>query len=233
MSGKYESHWLERQDRGPVTVVRLKTPGLVDEDTVRPAFDPISALVGEVGRSKLVLNLAAVESLSRPVLAKPVLLNRKAQAAQGRLALGHLSPAVGQSLAGTDVATLFNVYATEQEAVQSFSSEEPPGLLDLPAAVPEEAAPLPVLVVGRQPGRPGVGLLQLPGAERADLPGLRRQVVQFSPGRRPGRGPGPGAAGGLACRRAACPVDIAAALARPVGAGHLPAALHLFGEPLR
>jgi anti-anti-sigma factor len=121
MSGKYQSHWLERQDSGAVTVVRLKTPKLLDEDTARAAFDPINALVGEVGRSRLVLNLAAVEGLSSPVLAKLVLLNRKAQAAQGRLALCHLSPAFEHSLASTDLEPLFNIYATEQEALASFA----------------------------------------------------------------------------------------------------------------
>jgi hypothetical protein len=46
-----------------VTVVRLKTPKFLDEDTVRAVFDPIQSLVGEVGRNQLVLNLSAVEHL--------------------------------------------------------------------------------------------------------------------------------------------------------------------------
>jgi anti-sigma B factor antagonist len=121
MSGKYQSHWLERQDSGAVTIVRLKAPKLLDEDTVRAAFDPINALVGEVGRTKLVLNLAAIESLPSMALAKLVLLSWKAQAGGGRLALCHAPPTVAARLASKHLGGLFDVYATEQEAVQSFS----------------------------------------------------------------------------------------------------------------
>ena len=35
MPEKHGSHWLEREDVGAVTVVRLKTPKVLDEDTIR------------------------------------------------------------------------------------------------------------------------------------------------------------------------------------------------------
>jgi anti-anti-sigma factor len=121
MSSKYQSHWLERQEKGEVTVVRLKTPKLLDDDTVRAVFDPIYALVGEVGRSKLVLGLAAVEQLTSLVLAKLVMLSRKAQTGNGRLVLCQLHPTVQEALEVTRLTDLFGIYATEEEAVQSFS----------------------------------------------------------------------------------------------------------------
>jgi anti-anti-sigma factor len=125
MSRKYESPWLERQDSIAVTVVRLKTPSLVDEDAVRAVFDPINAWVGEVGRIRLVLNLAAVEDVGHLFLAKLVTLRRKVQAGDGRLALCQLQPAAQEVLEITRLTPLFNVYATEQEAVQ-FSCESRP-----------------------------------------------------------------------------------------------------------
>jgi anti-anti-sigma factor len=121
MSRKYESHWLERHDFGDVTVVRLKTPKLLDEETVRAVFDPIYALVGEVGRSKLVLSLAAVEQLTSLVLSKLVMLSRKAQAGDGGLVLCQLHPTVQEVLEVTRLTDLFGIYATEEEAVRSFS----------------------------------------------------------------------------------------------------------------
>jgi hypothetical protein len=39
MSEKHGSHWLEREDFGEVTVVRLKVPQLRDDDTTRDLFD--------------------------------------------------------------------------------------------------------------------------------------------------------------------------------------------------
>jgi anti-anti-sigma factor len=121
VSGKQGSHWLEREDRGKVTVVRLKTPKVLDEDTIRAVFDPIYSLSG-LGRNQLVLNLAAVEYLPSLALGKLVMLNRKVQADNGRLALCQLSPVVEETLQSTHLNDLLNLYATEQEALQSFSS---------------------------------------------------------------------------------------------------------------
>ena len=119
MSEKHGSHWLEREDVGDVTVVRLKTPKILDEDTVHAVFDPIYTLSG-IGRNRLVLNLAASDFLPSMALGKLVMLNRKVQAADGRLALCCLSQVAEESLVLTHVLTLFNVYATEQDALQSF-----------------------------------------------------------------------------------------------------------------
>jgi anti-sigma B factor antagonist len=121
MASEHRSHWLERADFGAVTVVRLRPAKVVDDDTAKAVFDPIYSLVEEVGRKQLVLNLAASEYLSSMGLGKLVLLNRKAQAGDGRLALCGLSPAVEGSLETMHLKQLFNIYATEQEAVQSFS----------------------------------------------------------------------------------------------------------------
>ena len=57
MFSKHGSHWLEREDFGGVTVVRLKTPKTLDEDTIRAVFEPIYSLVGEIGRNQLILSL--------------------------------------------------------------------------------------------------------------------------------------------------------------------------------
>ena len=120
MSSKHGSHWLEREDQGKVTVVRFKTPKILDEETAREVFDPIYTIVG-IGRNELVLNLAAVEYLPSMALGKLVMLNRKVEAANGRLALCHLTPAVQEVLEATHLNTLFNIFATEQAALQYFS----------------------------------------------------------------------------------------------------------------
>jgi anti-anti-sigma factor len=121
MSSKHGSHWLEREDFGGVTVVRLKTPKNLDEDILRAVFDPIQSLVGEVGRNQLVLNLAAVEHLPSSAVGKLVMLNRQVQAAGGRLALCHLNAAVVQTLDNAHLTELFTLCVTEQDALQSFS----------------------------------------------------------------------------------------------------------------
>jgi anti-anti-sigma factor len=121
MSRSYESHLLERQDFGDVTVVRLKTPRVLNEEIVRTVFDSIYALVGEVGRTKLVLNLGPVEQLPSLVLGKLVMLSRKLQAKNGKLVLCQLCPAVEEVLEVTNLKDLFAVYASEEGALKSFS----------------------------------------------------------------------------------------------------------------
>ena len=109
MSEKHGSHWAEREDFGDVTVIRLKTPKLMDEDTIRTVFDPIATLTG-LGRTRLVLNLESADYLPSMDLAKHVLLNRKAQAGDGRLALCQLSPIVREILETTHLIDLFGIY---------------------------------------------------------------------------------------------------------------------------
>jgi anti-anti-sigma factor len=120
MSEKHGSRWLEREDFGNVTVVRLKTPKVLDEDAIRAAFDPILTISG-LGRNRLVLNLAAAEHLPSTAVGKLAMLNRKVQASGGRLALCQLTPAVQGILEAAHLNDLFAVYATEQEALRSFS----------------------------------------------------------------------------------------------------------------
>src|SRR5258708_7136008 len=123
MPGKHGSHWLEREDLGNVTLVRLKTPRILDEQPIRAILDPITTPRG-IGRNQIVLNLAAVEYLPSLAVGKLVMLNRKVQAGKGRLLLCQLSVPVADILASTHLNSLFTIYSTEQEAVQSFTEQD-------------------------------------------------------------------------------------------------------------
>ena len=122
MSETHGSHWLEREDFGGVTVVRLKKLQILDDAATKDVFDPIYTL-SSIGRNQLVLNLGVVEYLASLTLGKLVMLNRKVQAASGRLALCQLTPTVNSILESTRLKSLFSVYATEAEALKSFESE--------------------------------------------------------------------------------------------------------------
>jgi anti-sigma B factor antagonist len=124
-STTHGSHWLEREDFGDVTVVRLLLPKVQDDDA-QVLFKQIYTLVDGMGRAHLVLNLRAVQFLTSMSLGKLVMLNRKTQAANGRLALCQLSPSVNDIMEVTRMTQLFDVFATEQDAVQSFAPEAHP-----------------------------------------------------------------------------------------------------------
>lgn len=120
MSEKHGTHYLDREDFGDVTVVRLKTKA-VDDESFREIFVPIYSLVSDVGRCKLVLDLSIANYLPSMALGKLVMLNRKVQSAGGRLALCGISPPVGEILKTTHIYSLFSIFGGEKEAVQSFS----------------------------------------------------------------------------------------------------------------
>ena len=120
MSSTHGSHWLEREDIGEVTVVRLKTEFPV-ESAIGEVFDPIYTIVDSLGRNRLVFNMATADYLPSAALGKLVMLSRKVRVGGGRLALCHLSPSAGEVLVTTHLSDLFNIYGTEQDALQSFA----------------------------------------------------------------------------------------------------------------
>ena len=122
MSEEHDSDSLEREDFHNVTVLRLKTSQLLGDDAIRDLFEPVY-LLPTIGRNCLVINFGAVEYLTSMTLGKLIMLNRKVQAANGRLALCHLSPMADEILEVTRLKPLFHIYATEQQALKSFSSK--------------------------------------------------------------------------------------------------------------
>jgi anti-anti-sigma factor len=121
MSETHGGHWLQRQDFGDVTVVRIHVPQLRDDDTTREVFAQIDALVREMGRSRLVLNLAGVQAVLTLGAGKLLMLNRRTETDGGRLALCHLQPVVREVLRALHIDHVFRTYETEAEGIQALS----------------------------------------------------------------------------------------------------------------
>jgi anti-anti-sigma factor len=119
MTAAHGSHWLEREDVGDVTVVRIKLARPSGDDN-NNLFKQIYVLLDDMGRRNLVLDLRAVEYLTSMTLGKLIMLNRKAQAAGGRLVLCGLTPAAEEIMQLTRLRDLFSVCATEPEALSLF-----------------------------------------------------------------------------------------------------------------
>jgi anti-anti-sigma factor len=119
-STTHGGHWLTREDFGDVTVVRLLLPRIHDDDA-QVLFKQIYSLVDDMGRRNIVLNLKPVEYVNSMTLGKLVMLNRKTQAANGRMALCQLSAGVSEIVGVTRLTQLFQVYDTEQDAMRSFA----------------------------------------------------------------------------------------------------------------
>jgi anti-anti-sigma regulatory factor len=119
MSEKHGKHWLEREDFGDVTVVRLKPSRLADDDTTREIFEQKLTLLSAMGRARIVVNMEKVELMTTMPEGKFVMFNRKAQAAVGRLVLDCLSEFVVEVLRLSKLMHVFIVCKTEQEAIQA------------------------------------------------------------------------------------------------------------------
>jgi anti-sigma B factor antagonist len=95
-------------------------PRLLGERTCQEIFSLLYGLVDEGCRNRIVLDLARVEMLDSRAAGCLVMLNRKCQAAGGRLALCGLRPEIGSNFERMHLLGVLEVYAGEQEAVDSF-----------------------------------------------------------------------------------------------------------------
>ena len=122
------SHWLEREDVGDLTVLRVQAPLLRADDATEGVFDAACALVDATGRSRLVLNLERVALLASAAVGRLVLLMRKAASAGGKLVLCKASRPVEGILRLCHLSDVLPSYADEQEALRALSAQGGPAL---------------------------------------------------------------------------------------------------------
>jgi anti-sigma B factor antagonist len=110
----------DREDIGDITVVRFTTARLQGEDEIRNLFRQVAVLVTDAGRRHLILNFQRVEFLDSSAVGQLIMLNRKVQGADGRLALCHLTSNTRETFETMHLTDVFNIYDAEQEALDSF-----------------------------------------------------------------------------------------------------------------
>jgi len=111
MSSQPRRRRLEVEDIGEVTVVNFTDKKILDE---------LFSLVDDLGRRKLLLNFSNVEYLSSAALGKFITLNKKVNAAGGRLILCNIDPQIYEVFEITKLNKLFNIQKEEQAALQAF-----------------------------------------------------------------------------------------------------------------
>jgi anti-sigma B factor antagonist len=111
---------LEVEDIGDVTVVNFTDRKILDEQNIQVIGEQLFSLVDEAGRRKVLLNFGNVEYLSSAALGKLITLNKKLQAAGGRLVLCNIDPQIYEVFEITKLNKLFNIQKEEQAALQAF-----------------------------------------------------------------------------------------------------------------
>jgi anti-anti-sigma factor len=122
MSSPHFHHWLERDDVGEITVVRFLIPRLQVQEDIHDLFKQIYHLADDVGRRRLVLNMGRVDFVNSAAIGKLVMLNKKVEAGNGRMALCQVAPDIRHVLERMHLADMFPIYTNEPEALQSFTA---------------------------------------------------------------------------------------------------------------
>src|ERR1700736_2732654 len=120
MSSPPRGRRLGVKDIGDVTVVNFTDRKILDEQNIQIIGEQLFSLVDEAGRRKILLNFGNVEYLSSAALGKLITLNKKLQAAGGRLILCNIDPQIYEVFEITKLNKLFNIHKEEQAALQSF-----------------------------------------------------------------------------------------------------------------
>jgi anti-sigma B factor antagonist len=120
MSSQPRRRRLEVEDIGDVTVVNFTDKKILDEQNIQIIGEQLFSLVDELGRLKLILNFSNVEYLSSAALGKFITLNKKVNAANGRLVLCNIAPQIYEVFEITKLNKLFNIQKEEQAALQAF-----------------------------------------------------------------------------------------------------------------
>jgi anti-sigma B factor antagonist len=111
---------LEVEDIGDVTVVSFTDKKILDEQNIQVIGEQLFGLVDDSGRQKLLLNFSKVEYMSSAALGKLITLNKKVQAAGGKLVLCGIIPQIREVFEITKLDKLFVIRGDEQEALQMF-----------------------------------------------------------------------------------------------------------------
>ena len=120
MSPQPRRRRLEVEDIGDITVVNFVDKKILDEQNIQIIGEQLFSLVDELGRRKLLLNFSNVEYLSSAALGKFITLNKKVNAAGGRLILCNIDPQIYEVFEITKLNKLFTIVKDEQTGLQSF-----------------------------------------------------------------------------------------------------------------
>jgi anti-anti-sigma factor len=120
MPSSSKQHWITWEESDGVNVVRFTTPDLRDDQVIRAIFEQIDQLLLDTNRNSLLLNFIGVDRFASYTIGKLVTLNKRLQPPQGRLALCCLTEIVEEIFDIMRLRRQFNIYRSEQEALESF-----------------------------------------------------------------------------------------------------------------
>jgi anti-sigma B factor antagonist len=119
MSPETREH-LEVENINDVTVVHFLDDRIDSEDLIGRIGDQLYSLVENREGTKLLLDFSNVRFVSSSMVGKLINLKRKSVAAQGRVKLCSLAPYLRTIFEVSRLDRVFEIYADEQAALDSF-----------------------------------------------------------------------------------------------------------------
>jgi anti-anti-sigma factor len=116
---------IDAEDIGDVTVVNFVDRKLLDDRVTQIVGKQVIRLVDEVGRRKLLLNFHDVEYVSSTALGMLITLQKKVQAAGGKLVLCEIDPQIYEVFEITKLDRFFDIAGTEAEGLIAFEGFRP------------------------------------------------------------------------------------------------------------
>ena len=116
---KEKSHLL-REPYGDAIVIRFRDRKILDELVIKEIGDELIELIEKHNKTKLLVNFEGVDYLSSAALGKLITLNKKAQAANGKLKLCCINPTIVEVFKITKLDQLFDICDTQESALATF-----------------------------------------------------------------------------------------------------------------
>ena len=120
MSQASQQHIAVKTVNGVAVAEFLNAPTVFEQRDVQEICEQLTALIGNEGYTKLLINLGDVQYLSSAMLGELILLGKRLAAAQGQLKLCCVSPALRGIFRVTKIERIFSIFASEQEALDAF-----------------------------------------------------------------------------------------------------------------
>ena len=111
---------LEVEDNGEIAIVNFIDRKILDEQNIQKIGEDLFSLIDQYDRKKILLNFSNVEYLSSAALGKFITLNKKVNAAGGKLVLCSIDPQIYEVFEITRLNKIFNIQKEEQTALQAF-----------------------------------------------------------------------------------------------------------------
>lgn len=120
MSQQPKRRRLEIEEVGDVTAVSFVDKKILDEQNIQIIGEQLFDLVDNQAKKKILLNFGNVEFLSSAALGKLITLNKKVQAAGGKLCMCKIAREIMEVFEITKLDKLFKIFKDEQTALQAF-----------------------------------------------------------------------------------------------------------------